>query len=73
MAVATFYLLLISVVALALAVVSFVFEAIERKQEIAYLAEQNRKTMLEAENKRIEMCRARTMLECEKYNQSVRK
>ena len=73
MAVATFYLLLISVIALALAIVSFAIECIERRQKIKLAAEQNRKAKLEIENKRIEMCRARTMLECDRFNEEMSK
>ena len=73
MAVATFYLLFISVVALALAIVCFAFECIERRQKIRYLSEQNRQAALETEQKRIEYCRAVTMSDCEKYYEENRK
>ena len=71
MAVATFYFLLIAIVALFLAGVCFAFECIERRQKIRYLSEQNRQAALETEQKRIEYCRAVTILECEKYYEEL--
>ena len=73
MAVATFYFLLIAIIALFLAGVCFAFECIERRQKIRYLAERNRQTALEIEQRRVATNQAKTMLECEKYNQASRK